>query len=88
LKFFFVLFAQSMSLLVHGLIQRSRSLAITPIAFAVLGVVTMVYSALKGLSSVILVGCTGIVLLLLGIAAIILCERITGLGIQPSDRKP
>jgi exosortase/archaeosortase len=88
LKFFFILFAQSMIVLVYGLIQRSRSLVITPIAFAVLGVVTVVYSALKGLSSVILVGCTGIVLLLLGIMAVILRERITRLGEQLSDWKP
>jgi hypothetical protein len=88
LRFFFILFAQSMIVLVYGLIQRSRSLVITPIAFAVLGVVTVVYSALKGLSSVILVGCTGIVLLLLGIMAVILRERITRLGEQLSDWKP
>lgn len=88
LKFFFILFIQSMIVLLYGLIQRSRSLVITPIAFAVLGVVTVVYSALKGLSSVILVGCTGIVLLLLGITAVILRERITRLGEQLSDWKP
>jgi len=88
LKFFFILFIQSMLVLLYGLIQRSRSLVITPIVFAVLGVVTVVYSALKGLSSVILVGCTGIVLLLLGITAVILRERITRLGEQLSDWKP
>jgi hypothetical protein len=88
LRFFFVLFAQSMIVLVYGLIQRSRSLVITPIAFAVLGVVTVVYSALKGLSSVILIGCTGIILLLLGIGAVILRERITRIGEQLSDWKP
>jgi hypothetical protein len=88
LNFFFLLFAQSMIVLIYGLTQRSRSLVITPIAFAVLGVVTVVYSALKGLSSVILIGCTGIVLLLLGIAAVLMRERITKLGEQLSDWKP
>jgi hypothetical protein len=88
LKFFFVLFAQSMVVLLYGLVQRSRSLVITPIAFVVLGVVTIVYSALKGLSSVILIGCTGVALLLLGIVAVILRERISKFGEQLSDWKP
>lgn len=88
LRFFFVLFVQSLVILAYGLILRSRSLVITPIAFAVLGVVTVVYSALKGLSTVILVGCTGVVLLLLGIVAVILRERITKFGEQLSDWRP
>jgi hypothetical protein len=77
-----------MIVLIYGLIQRSRSLVITPIVFAVIGVITVVYSALKGLSSVILVGCTGIILILLGIGAVLLRERITRLGEQLSDWKP
>jgi len=88
LMFFFVLFAQCMIVLVYGLIQRSRSLVITPIAFAVLGVITVIYSALKGLSSVVLIGCTGVVLLMLGIVAVILRERITRLGEQLSEWSP
>jgi hypothetical protein len=85
LSFFFVLFVQSMVVLLYGLVQRSRSLVITPIVFAVLGVVTVVYSALKGLSTVILIGCTGVLLLLAGIVAVILRERITKLGERFSD---
>jgi hypothetical protein len=88
LGFFFVLFVQSLVILAYGLLLRSRSLVITPIAFAVLGVATVVYSALKGLSTVILIGCTGVVLLLLGIVAVILRERITKFGEQLSDWKP
>lgn len=88
LRFFFVLFIQSLVILGYGLVLRSRSLVITPIAFAVLGVVTVVYSALKGLSSVILIGCTGVLLLMLGIMAVIMRERITKLGEQLSDWKP
>ena len=88
LGFFFVLFVQSLAILAYGLILRSRSLVITPIAFAVLGVVTVVYSALKGLSTVILVGCTGVILLMLGIVAVILRERITRFGEQLSDWRP
>jgi hypothetical protein len=88
LLFFFVLFAQSMLVLIYGLVQRSRSLVITPIAFAVIGVVTVVYSALKGLGPVILIGSTGLVLLLAGIVAVLLRERITRLGEQLSGWKP
>ena len=88
LSFFFVLFIQSMLVLVYGLIQRSRSLVITPIAFAVIGVMTVVYSALKGLGPVILVGSTGVLLLLAGIVAVLMRERITRFGEQLSDWKP
>ncbi len=88
LGFFFVLFVQSLVILAYGLLLRSRSLVITPIAFAVLGVATVVYSALKGLSTVILIGCTGVVLLLLGIVAVVLRERITKFGEQLSDWRP
>ena len=88
LWFFFVLFIQSMVVLVYGLVQRSRSLVITPIAFAVVGVMTVVYSALKGLGPVILIGSTGVLLLTAGIVAVLMRERITRLGEQLSDWKP
>jgi hypothetical protein len=88
LLFFFVLFAQAMLVLIYGLIQRSRSLVITPIAFAVIGVMTVVYSALKGLGPVILIGSTGLVLLMAGIVAVLLRERIMRLGEQLSDWRP
>lgn len=88
LSFFFVLFAQSMAVLVYGLIQRSRSLVITPIVFAVIGVMTVVYSALKGLGPVILIGSTGVLLLMAGIVAVLMRERITKLGEQLSDWRP
>jgi hypothetical protein len=88
LSFFFVLFAQSMIVLIYGLIQRSRSLVITPIVFAVLGVMTVIYSALKGLGPVILIGTTGVLLLMAGMIAVLLRERITRLGEQLSEWKP
>ena len=88
LSFFFVLFAQSMIVLIYGLIQRSRSLVITPIVFAVLGVVTVIYSALKGLGPVILIGSTGVLLLMAGILAVLMRERITRLGEQLSEWRP
>jgi len=88
LLFFVILFVQGLIVLVYGLIQRSRSLVITPIVFVVLGVVTVIYSALKGLGTVILIGSTGVALLLAGIVAVLLRERITRLSEQLSDWKP
>jgi len=77
-----------MIVLIYGLIQRSRSLVITPIVFAVLGVMTVIYSALKGLGPVILIGSTGVLLLMAGIIAVLMRERITRLGEQLSEWKP
>jgi hypothetical protein len=88
LSFFFVLFIQSMVVLIYGLLLRSRSLVITPIAFAVIGVMTVIYTALKGLGPVILIGSTGVLLLTAGIIAVLMRERITRLGEQLSGWKP
>ncbi len=88
LLFFVILFVQGLIILVYGLIQRSRSLVFTPIVFVVLGVITVIYSALKDLGTVILIGSTGVALLLAGIVAVLLRERITKLSEQLSEWKP
>ena len=88
LSFFSVLFVQSLVVLIYGLIQRSRSLVFTPIVFAVLGSITVLYSTLKGLGPVILIGSTGVLLLMAGIIAVLMRERITRLGEQLSEWKP
>ena len=80
LGFFVVIFLQGLVTLGYGIVIRSRSLLITPIIFIVLSVITVVYGALKGISTVILIGCTGIVLLLLGILAVVLRERLVKFG--------
>ena len=85
LGFFFVLFVQSLVILVYGIVMRSRSLVIAPIVFAVLGTVTVLYSALKDLSIVVLICVTGIVLLILGVIAVLTRERITTLAEKFSD---
>ncbi|HEY2980210.1 MAG TPA: hypothetical protein VGJ22_03430, partial [Anaerolineales bacterium] len=87
LSFFVVLFFQALAVLIYGIVIRSRSLVATPIAFIVLGVITVVYSALKGISTVILIGCTGITLLLLGILAVVLRERLLRISERFSDWK-
>ena len=58
---------------------------IAPIAFVVFGVMTVLYSALKDLSLVLIIGVTGITLLGLGILAVIMHERITTLAERFSD---
>jgi hypothetical protein len=80
LIYFVVLFFQSLAVLVYGVLGRSRSLTFTPIIIVVLGVVTVIYSTLKDMNTVIIIGCTGIVMLGFGILAVIMRERITKLG--------
>lgn len=76
LAYFAVIFCQALAVLTYGIVSRSRSLLLTPIAFSVLATMTVIYNIVKDLGTVVLVGCTGIVLLLLGITAVILRERI------------
>jgi hypothetical protein len=74
--YFFVLFFQSLAALGYGLVIRSRSLVITPIAFVILSVVTVMFSSLNPLFSLIIIGCSGFLLLLLGIAALFMREKL------------
>ena len=88
IAYFFLLFLQSLAVLVYGIVIRSRSLTFFPIGFAALGVVTVVYGAFKDIGSIFLIGCTGILLLMLGILAVLLRERIAKLGERLSEWKP
>ena len=85
LNYFFALFIQSLIVLVYGIVIRSRSLTFFPIGFVILGVITVTYSALKNVATIFLIGCTGIFLLLLGISAVLLRERIVKLSERLSD---
>jgi len=85
LAYFFILFLQALIVLVYGIVIRSRSLTFFPIGFAILGVVTVVYSALKDIGSIFLIGCTGILLLMFGVLAVLLRERISKLSERISD---
>lgn len=84
--YFFVLFAQAIVVLVYGLVIRSRSLVLAPIVFIVLGVITVALSVLAGIPALILVGCTGLLLLLLGIAALVMREKILVVTNRLSER--
>lgn len=87
LNYFFLLFIQSLVILVYGIVIRSRSLTFFPIGFVALGVVTVTYSALKDRAAIFVIGCTGILLLMLGVGAVLLRERIAKLGEKLSDWK-
>jgi hypothetical protein len=87
LIYFFILFFQSIAVIIYGVIIRSRSLTFIPIGFVVLGVLTIVYSALKEMNTVAVIGCTGILLLIFGIVAVMLRERITKFGERLSEWK-
>jgi len=76
LIFFAVIFFQALAVLIYGIVIRSRSLVITPIIFLVLSVITVLYGLLEGILPVILIGCTGLILLMLGILAVIMRERL------------
>ncbi|RME90564.1 MAG: hypothetical protein D6770_02220, partial [Anaerolineae bacterium] len=85
LLFFAVLFFQALVVLGYGVVIRSRSLVFTPILFAVLAVFTVLYGTLKGILTVVLIGCTGLLLIGLGILALLLRERLAELRDRMSD---
>ena len=85
LKYFFVLFFQALAVLGYGIVVRSRSLILAPIAFVVLAIFTILYNALKDLSLVFIIGIAGLILLGLGILAVIMRERITDMADRFSD---
>ncbi len=91
LIYFVVLFLQAMAVLAYGIFIRSRSLTFTPIFFLVISVMSviyiLVYDLLDAITSILMVGCTGILLLGLGIAAVLMRERITKLGERLSEWK-
>jgi len=85
--YFLVLFLQSLAVLGYGIFIRSRSLTFFPIGFVVLGVLTVVNGLLQGVGAIFLIGCAGIILLILGVFAVLLRERISKLGERLSDWK-
>ncbi|MDH5506759.1 MAG: hypothetical protein OEZ02_06025, partial [Anaerolineae bacterium] len=76
--FFIILFLQALVVLGYGVVIRSRSLVITPIAFVVLAVVTILYDTLSDSlgATTVLIGGVGTALILFGIFASVLRERV------------
>jgi hypothetical protein len=80
LTFFLLLFFQAMVVIAYGTVVRSRSLVLAPIGFLVLGVSAIVYKAYRDRLSLLVVSCTGFLLLMLGISGLFLRERIGAAG--------
>ena len=76
LSFFFILFFQSLVMLIYGLVVRARSFIIVPIIFVLLSVITVAFSVLSGIPTAIIIGCTGFILLLLGILSLALRKQM------------
>ncbi len=87
-RYFVLLFFQSLAVLAYGIVIRSRSLTLFPIGFVVLGVITLSFLATGGIGTVFVVGCTGILMLGLGITAVLMRERISKLGERMSEWQP
>ncbi len=91
LIYFVVLFFQAIAVLVYGIVIRSRSLTFTPIFFLVISVMSviyiLVYDLLDAITSIVMVGCTGIILLAIGILAVLMREKITKLGEKLNEWK-
>ena len=85
LVFFVVIFFQALAVLVYGIVIRSRSLVVTPLVFLVLSVLTVLYGLLQGILTVVLIGCTGFILLMLGILAVIMRDRLKQISERFSD---
>ncbi len=88
LNYFTALFFQSIAVMFYGLVFRSRSLVFMPILIVVLGVITVIFSVLRGLTTVIMIGCTGIIFILLGILAVWQRERLSDLRDRLSKWNP
>jgi hypothetical protein len=86
LSFFFVLFFQGLAVLIYGILIRSRSLVIAPLGFIIIGVLTVVIKFLSVLPTVMVIGCTGFVLLALGILAVVMRERLMQAGQSIGER--
>ncbi len=86
--YFVIMFFQSLAVTAYGIVVRSRSLVITPIVLVIIGVITVVFGTLRGLSTVVLVGCSGIGLILMGITALFLRDRIGDLRDRLKDWRP
>ncbi|MGB7875014.1 MAG: hypothetical protein WBL25_11575, partial [Anaerolineales bacterium] len=85
LVFFAVLFFQALIVLAYGVVIRSRSLVITPLVFLVLSVLTVLYGLMQGIMAVVLIGCTGLLLLMLGILAVVMRDRLKQISERFSD---
>jgi hypothetical protein len=88
LAYFIVLFFQGLAVLGYGVYLRSRSLVIAPLVFIVIGVIAVVLSILSGVPTALIIGCTGVTLLVGGILAVVLRERLLAAGEKMGAWRP
>lgn len=74
--YFFFLFFQSLVILYYGIVIRSRSMVFTPLFFIALSVFTVMLQIFEGFMTLFIIGCTGFILLLAGVAALFMRERV------------
>jgi hypothetical protein len=75
--YFFALFGQAVAVLFYGLSIRSRSMVITPIGFLALTALTVLFGRMpQSFITMMLTGCFGLALLILGISAVIMRGRL------------
>jgi hypothetical protein len=76
LRFFLLLFIEGLLLMGYGLLMRSRSFFFIPIVYLVLATIVVVLTVLSGVPTALVIGCTGLLLLGVGILALLMHERL------------
>lgn len=86
LRYFLLLFVESLLLLGYGLAQRSRSFFFLPIIYLVLATIVVMTTVLSGVPTALIIGCTGLFLLGLGILALVMRERLVKVSERVGER--
>ena len=86
LRYFLLLFFEALLLLGYGLLMRSRSFFFLPIVFLVLATIVVVVTVLSGVPTAIIIGCTGLLLLGLGVLALLMRERLIKVSERVGER--
>ena len=86
LRYFLLLFIESLLLLGYGLVMRSRSFFFLPILYLVLATIVVVTTVLSGVPTALIIGCTGLLLLSLGILALVTRDRLIKVSERVSER--
>ena len=86
LFYLFAFFCLAFAVLFYGIAIRSRSMVITPVGFLVLGVLTILFGQMQqSFMARVLIGCTGFILLILGLSAAIMRGRFKQIGERFGD---
>ncbi len=86
LRYFLLLFIEALVLLGYGLVMRSRSLFFLPIVYLVLATIVVMTTVLSGVPTAMIIGCTGLLLLCLGILALVIRDRLVKVSERVGER--